>query len=245
MIKEARRQIPRFHVAEGLRAGAKLELAEDAAHHAMRVLRLSPGEAVTLFDGSGGEYEASIVAAGRDGMSVEVGAHHAYERESPLQVTLLQGLTSTDRMDFIIQKAVELGVAAIQPVLCAKSVVRLSPERAAPRLAHWRRVAIAACEQCGRNRIPEVREALPVARCAAGDGSAKALLAPRAAMTLAQFVRNPLTIAIGPEAGFDDEEERLFEAAGFVAVRLGPRTLRTETAALAALAALNALRGDF
>jgi len=244
-MKEPRSRIPRFHVAAGLQAGARLDLPADAAHHAARVLRLAPGDAVALFDGTGGEYEASILASRRGSVTVEVGAHQARERESPLHVTLVQGVTTTDRMDFIIQKAVELGVAAIQPVLCGKSIVRLSAERGASRLEHWRRVAISACEQCGRNRIPEIRAPLPVARYAPADDSAKALLAPRATTGLKDIARSPLAIAVGPEAGFDAAEERAFEAAGFVPVRLGPRVLRTETAALAALAALNALRGDF
>jgi 16S rRNA (uracil1498-N3)-methyltransferase len=244
-MSEPRSRTPRFHVAHGLRTGARLELSPDAAHHAARVLRLSSGDAIVLFDGTGGEYEASVDSVARGSVVVEVGAHHARERESPLQVTLLQGLVSTDRMDFIIQKAVELGVAAVQPLLCGKSVVRLSAERATARLEHWRRVAIAACEQCGRNRIPEIRQALPVARCTTAREAAAALLSPRGTTRLKEFVRNPLALAVGPEAGFDADEERAFESAGFVPVRLGPRVLRTETAALAALAALNALSGDF
>jgi len=244
-MREARGRVPRFYVARGLCAGARLDLPEDAAHHAARVLRVAAGDSIALFDGTGGEYEGSIHAATRGRVTVDVGPHQARERESPLRVTLLQGVTSAERMDFVIQKAVELGVAAIQPVLCGKSVVRLSAERAASKLEHWRRVAIAACEQCGRNRIPEVREPLPVARYSGVDASAKALLTPRATMSLKQFARSPLTIAVGPEAGFDADEERFFEVAGFAPVRLGPRVLRTETAALAALAALNALQGDF
>jgi 16S rRNA (uracil1498-N3)-methyltransferase len=244
-MKESPSRVPRFYVASELRPGARLELPPHAAHHAARVLRLSTGDAIALFDGNGGEYEASVHSAARGSMTVEVGAHHDRERESPLRVTLLQGLASTDRMDFVIQKAVELGVTAIQPVLCGKSVVRLSEERGAGKLEHWRRVAIAACEQCGRNRIPEIRPPQPVARCTPENGSAGALLSPRAATRLKEFARNPLSLAVGPEAGFDAEEERWLESAGFVPVRLGPRVLRTETAALAALAALNALQGDF
>lgn len=244
-MKEPRGRTPRFYVAHGLRAGAQLELSPEAAHHASRVLRLSPGDALVLFDGTGGEYEATLQSVVRGSVVAEVGAHLDVERESPLQITLLQALTSTDRMDFVIQKAVELGVAAIQPVLSGKSVVRLSAERAAARLEHWRRVVIAACEQCGRNRIPEVRLPLPVERCTLASGSAGALLSPRGQISLKEFARTPLSIAVGPEAGFDAEEERSFVSAGFVACSLGPRVLRTETAALAALAALNALQGDY
>ena len=238
-------RIPRFHIAAALHSGMQLDFPDEAAHHAARVLRLRAGEAVTLFDGRGGEYGAQIVAIGRGGVRVAVGMHHARERESPLSITLVQGLSSSDRMDFIIQKAVELGVAAIQPVLTAKSVVRLSNERSAAKRIHWQRVAIAACEQCGRNRVPEIGAALPVSRYAPNDAAVKIVLSPLAKKDLRQFVQSPLTLAVGPEAGFDAAEEDLLAQKGFVPARLGPRILRTETAALAALAALNALRGDF
>ena len=238
-------RIPRFYIAAALHPGMQVDFPDEAAHHAARVLRLRTGEAVTLFDGRGGEYEAQIVAAGRSGVRVAVGSHHERERESPLSITLLQGVSSSDRMDFIIQKAVELGVAAVQPVLTAKSVVRLSNERGAAKLVHWQRVAIAACEQCGRNRVPEIGEALPISRYVPHDASTKIVLSPLAPKNLTQFVQSPLTLAVGPEAGFDAAEEDLLAQKGFVPARLGPRILRTETAALAALAALNALRGDF
>jgi len=238
-------RIPRFHVAEGLRPGARIDLPDETAHHALRVLRLGDGDPLTLFDGRGGEYEARIVTATRSGVAVEIGEHQARERESPLSITLVQGLSSSDRMDFIIQKAVELGVAAIQPVLTAKSVVRLSNERGAAKRIHWQRVAIAACEQCGRNRVPEIGAALPISQYAPNDAAVKIVLSPLATKDLKQFVQSPLTLAVGPEAGFDAAEEDLLARKGFVAARLGPRILRTETAALAALAALNALRGDF
>ena len=238
-------RIPRFHIAAALHSGMQLDFPDEAAHHAARVLRLRTGEAVTLFDGKGGEYEAHIVAIGRSGVRVAVGTHHQRERESPLSITLVQGLSSSDRMDFIIQKAVELGVAAIQPVLTAKSVVRLSNERGAAKRIHWQRVAIAACEQCGRNRVPEIGAALPISRYAPNDAAVKVVLSPLATKDLKQFVHSPLTLAVGPEAGFDAAEEDLLSQKGFIPARLGPRILRTETAALAAIAALNALRGDF
>jgi len=223
----------------------RIDLPDEAAHHALRVLRLGDGDPLTLFDGRGGEYEARIATATRSGVGVEIGEHHARECESPLSITLVQGLSSSDRMDFIIQKAVELGVAAIQPLLTAKSVVRLSTDRAAAKLVHWQRVAIAACEQCGRNRIPGIAAALPIARYAPQEASVKIVLSPLATKGLKQFAQSPLTLAVGPEAGFDAAEEKLLARKGFVPARLGPRILRTETAALAALAALNALRGDF
>jgi 16S rRNA (uracil1498-N3)-methyltransferase len=180
----------------------------------------------------------------------ETGAHRNVERESPLAVTLVQAVSSSEKMDFTIQKAVELGVAAIQPVLGAKSLVRLSAEREEKKLTRWRRVAIAACEQCGRNRVPEVREAMSIADyCGTPrDAALRLLLSPDGKTGLGELKQRigPIvTIAAGPEAGFSEEEERLLQGAGFVPVRLGQRTLRTETAALAALAALNALAGDF
>jgi len=241
----ASERIPRFHIAAALHSGMQLDFPREAAHHAARVLRLRTGEAVMLFDGKGGEYEAQVVAIGRSGVRVAVGTHHERERESPLSITLVQGVSSSDRMDFIIQKAVELGVAAIQPVLTAKSVVRLSNERGAAKRIHWQRVAIAACEQCGRNRVPEIGAALPISQYAPNDAAVKIVLSPLATQDLRQFLQSPLTLAVGPEAGFDTAEEDLLAQKGFVAARLGPRILRTETAALAALAALNALRGDF
>ena len=238
-------RIPRFHVAEGLRPGARIDLPDETAHHALRVLRLCDGDPLTLFDGRGGEYEARIVTATRSGVAVEIGEHQARERESPLSITLVQGLSSSDRMDLIIQKAVELGVAAIQPVLTAKSVVRLSNERGTAKLEHWQRVVIAACEQCGRNRIPDVHAAIALRQFNASESSARVLLSPRATKDLKDLAQERMTLAVGPEAGFDPAEEDLLAQKGFVAARLGPRILRTETAALAALAALNALRGDF
>ena len=237
--------IPRFHLAAPLVAGASIELPREAAHHATRVLRLRIGESVTLFNGSGGEYAATIASIARDGVTVVVGAHQAHDRESPLAVTLVQGIASADRMDFIIQKAVELGAAAIQPVLTSKSIVRLSKERGEARLGHWQRIVIAACEQCGRNRIPEVFPAEPLAEYSPPADAVKVLLSPQATKDLKALAQSPLVLAVGPEAGFDAAEEKLLAHKGFVAARLGPRILRTETAALAALAALNAIRGDF
>lgn len=244
-MKDRPGRVPRLFVDTELRPHAKLALPEDAAHHAARVLRLQEGDAVVLFDGRGGEYAARLSLPGRGQVVAETGAHHDIERESPLAVTLVQAVSSSEKMDFTIQKTVELGVGAIQPVLTAKSVVRLSAEREEKKLARWRRVAIAACEQCGRNRIPQIAEPVPLERYRAPEGASKILLSPAGTQKLAGLVRSPVTLAVGPEAGFSDEEERWLLRAGFVPVRLGERTLRTETAALAALAALNAIAGDF
>ncbi|MFY9315735.1 MAG: 16S rRNA (uracil(1498)-N(3))-methyltransferase [Burkholderiales bacterium] len=235
---------PRLHVEVALQPRSSVELPEAAAHHAARVLRLREGDAVVLFDGRGGEYPARLAMPGRDRVVAETGEHLAIERESPLAITLVQAVSSGEKMDFTVQKAVELGVAAIHPVLGARSVVRLDGERGAKKLAHWRRIAISACEQCGRNRIPEIAEPVEVDRYRAPAG-AKILLAPSGSARLADLARGPLVLAVGPEAGFSGEEEQGLLRAGFSPVRLGPRVLRTETAALAALAALGALAGDF
>lgn len=247
-VKDAR--VPRLYVDAALEPQARLVLPEDAAHHAARVLRLREGEQVMLFDGRGGEHEARLSMPGRGRVVAEIGARHDVERESPLAVTLVQALSSGEKMDFTIQKAIELGVAAIQPVLSAKSVVRLSAEREAKKLAHWKRVAIAACEQCGRNRLPEVRESMSLeAYCRTpGPASLRLLLSPEGNSGLKGIqsrIQHAVTLAVGPEAGFSAAEVQLLQRAGFVPVRLGRRVLRTETAALAALAALNALAGDF
>jgi 16S rRNA (uracil1498-N3)-methyltransferase len=243
-MKERPARVPRLYVEAELHPRARLDLPENAAHHAVRVLRLRDGDAVVLFDGRGGEYEARLAMPGRGRVLAETGARSDPARESPLEILLLQAVSSSDKMDFTIQKAVELGVAAIQPAFSEKSVVRLSGEREAKKLLHWRRIAIAACEQCGRNRIPEVREPVLLERFTAPAGT-NILLSPAGSGTLAGFTKGPLTVAAGPEAGFSDAEEHRLLRAGFTAVRLGPRVLRTETAALAALAALNALAGDF
>ncbi len=239
----------RFHYEGELAPGSRVELPEEIARH-VRVLRLRPGEGFVLFDGRGGEYPARLVREERRSLVAELGAHVAVERESRLRVTLAQGISSGERMDLTIQKAVELGVAAIQPLLAGKSVVRLDAERAAAKVAHWRRVAIAACEQCGRNRVPEVRVPVAVpAYCGSLSGEGvRILLSPEGDQLLKSCATpgtTALTLAAGPEGGFDAFEEKLFGKAGFAAVRLGPRVLRTETAAPAALAALAALTGEF
>ncbi|MDA1116541.1 MAG: 16S rRNA (uracil(1498)-N(3))-methyltransferase [Proteobacteria bacterium] len=240
----------RFFAEQPLAAGAVTLLSEASAHHAVHVLRLRAGEGVTLFDGRGGEYSGRIAGIDRLRVSVQVLAHHALDRESPLAVTLLQGVSSSEKMDFTVQKATELGVATLQPIIAARSQGRIAGERAEQKRVHWRRVAIAACEQCGRNMIPEVLPPLPLVeycRVPAARGK-RLLLSPGARLALraaAAGLDGTATLAAGPEGGFTAEEEAMLAAAGFVPVRLGPRVLRTETAAIAALAALNALAGDF
>ena len=249
-MTERQGRVPRLFVDAELRARASIDLPEAVAHHAARVLRLREGDIVVLFDGRGGEYTARLAMPGRGQVVAEVGERRDIERESPLEIVLVQAVSSSDKMDFTIQKAIELGVAAIQPVLSAKSVVRLGNEREAKKLARWKRIAVAACEQCGRNRLPEVREAMSVEAYARtpDPASLRLLLSPDGKLRLkdmTQQIERTVTLATGPEAGFSGEEEQLLQRAGFIPVRLGPRILRTETAALAALAALNALAGDF
>jgi len=238
--------IPRFFVDAPLRAGSVCTLPEDAAHHAVHVLRLRESDDITLFNGRGGEYPARIASIQRLRIAVDVLEHRAIERESPLRVTLVQGVSAGERMDSTVRKAVELGVAEVQPVLATRSVARPKGERAENRRAHWQKVVIAACEQCGRNRVPEVHPLVPVAEYQASAESVKILLSPLAELPLSKISLkgNDFVLAAGPEAGFTAEEEAALADAGFVPASLGPRVLRTETAAVAALAALSALRGD-
>jgi len=240
--------MPRFYIDAPLRAGSSCALPEEAAHHALHVLRLRGGDEVTLFNGRGGEYAGRIASLGKRELLIDVLQHREVEREAPLHMVLVQGVSSGERMDFTIRKAVELGVAAVHPVLAAASVARPKGERAAARREHWQKVAISACEQCGRNRIPQVHEVISVEQMPADKASYGILLSPRAELRFSEACRRietAVTIAAGPEAGFNAAEEAAFLDAGYVPAKLGARVLRTETAALAALAALNALRGDF
>ena len=238
---------PRFFCPDGLLPASDMPLPAAVAHHAERVLRLAVGDPVTLFDGQGGECAASILAFGREALA-RLGPRLAIECESPLQITLVQALASGDKMDWIVQKAVELGVAAVQPVAAERSVLKLAGERADKRVAHWQQVAVAACEQSGRNRVPVVGEILPLAKYLARpfDGT-RLILAPGADGALARKARpsRPLAILIGPEGGWSPAELDLAARAGCAPLALGPRVLRTETAGLAALAAMQTVWGDF
>jgi 16S rRNA (uracil1498-N3)-methyltransferase len=237
--------VPRFYLDAPLRAGGVCTLPEDCAHHAIHVLRLREGNEVTLFNGRGGEFAGRIAAMQKLRISIDVLQHRAVERESPLRVTLVQAVSAGERMDSTVRKAVELGVAEIQPVLATRSVARPKGERADSRRAHWQKVVIAACEQCGRNKVPEVQPLIAVTDCRPSEGI-KILLSPLSQQPLSRlsFLEEHIVLAAGPEAGFTDEEEAHLVRAGFTPASLGPRVLRTETAAVAALAALNALRGD-
>ena len=218
------------------------------AHHLMHVLRLAAGDALLVFDGSGHEYDAVIERVGKSGVTLRVSDPREVDRESPLVLTLAQGISSGERMDYTVQKAVELGVTGIQPLTTERSVVRLDATRAAKRAAHWQAIIVSACEQCGRNRVPEVRpvETLPKWLGSVSD-ALKLVLSPGAVTTLATLPRpqSAVTLLVGPEGGLSPREQRDAASGGFLPVRLGPRVLRTETAALAALAAMQTLWGDF
>jgi 16S rRNA (uracil1498-N3)-methyltransferase len=239
--------ISRFHFPGRLPAGGELALPEALAPHALRVLRLRDGEAVVLFDGSGGEVEARLEVRGK-AVFAQLGAAHRVERESPLRIVLVQALASGDKMDWVVQKAVELGAYAIQPVQAERSVLRLTGERADKRVAHWQQVAVSACEQCGRNLIPEIRSLQPLAHWLGANRDAlNYVLAPGGAGGFADepAARDLVQVLVGPEGGWSEAEMATFDAAGCRRVRLGPRVLRTETAGLAAIAALQARWGDF
>lgn len=244
--------MPRFHCPVDLAPGAEIDLPPGAARH-VQVLRLQPGDGITLFhggaEGPGGEFEATVLRMGRSDVRVQVGAHHAVEREAPRAIHLLAGITANERMDWLIEKATELGVASITPLMAERSVLKLKGERADKKLAHWQAVAVAACEQCGRNRVPVVHDAVDLAgwvraHSAVPGGSAEAL---RLLLSLRDGTRPLREVALGdapvwflsgPEGGLSAAEEALAVQHGFAPTTLGSRVLRAETAPLAALAAL-------
>ena len=239
---------PRFYLDHTLALGARFSLPPGPARHAAKALRLAPGDTITLFNGQGGEYSARIERIHKDDVAVNVTGFAEVERESPLRVLLAQGISSGERMDYTLQKAVELGVAAIQPIAAKRSVVKLAGERADKRVMHWQGVVASACEQSGRNQVPPVAPPLTLADWLGRHGAGRLLfLSPLAEAHLADLPP-PDTLdclVAGPEGGFESDEIAALHAAGAVPVRLGPRVLRTETAALAALAAMQTLWGDF
>jgi 16S rRNA (uracil1498-N3)-methyltransferase len=241
-------RLTRVYVDAPLAAGTRVTLEGGAARHVTRVLRLRVGEALTLFNGSGGEYPASIEQSQGGRVALAIGEQRAIERESPLALTLAQGVSRGERMDLVVQKATELGVSALVPVLSERSVVRLTAQQADRRLNHWRAIAVAACEQSGRNRLPAIAAPVPLRDFlrSGTDGVTRLLLSPGAGATLADVPRpvTAVTVLIGPEGGLAPPEQEAAIAAGFKAVRLGPRVLRTETAAIAALTLLQREFGD-
>jgi len=234
--------MPRFHCPLTLAAGAELELPPTAARH-VQVLRLQPGDAVTLFSGMGGEWQATVTQMGRSHVAVRVGAHDPVEREAARALHLVVGMPANERMDWLVEKAAELGAASIQPVAAARSVLKLAGERAAKRQAHWQAIAVAACEQCGRNRVPAIHAPLALAdwlRQVPGDGARLLLSLRPGSRPLAQAAgaAGAVWVLHGPEGGLTAQEEDAALAAGFAPASLGPRVLRAETASVAALSLL-------
>ena len=232
---------PRLFVDQPLHAGDTLALPSGPARH-VQVLRLQPGAALTLFNGAGGEWHATVTQMGRSEVSVQLGAHTDVDRELPLQVTLALGMPANERMDALVEKATELGVAVIQPLMCERSVLRLSGERAQKKVAHWQAVALSACEQSGRTRVPRVAEVCSLMpwlqSLAAGPG--RWMLSLGDARPVAGMVAplDELLCLSGPEGGLSPAEEAAARTAGFAAISLGPRVLRADTAPLALLAYL-------
>lgn len=249
-MRRAASQLPRIHVPDVPAAGAHIELPLAGAHHLTRVLRAAIGDGIVVFS-AGIEFTATIIRIDKRGVTVKLAAGRAVDREAPLAFTLAQAISSGERMDFTLQKAVELGIKAVQPLFSERSVVRLDAERAGKRLAHWQQVLVSACEQCGRNVVPDLvapqaiidwLATLPPQR----TGEGRILLSPHAGARLAELTRPSDAILLaGPEGGFTESEIGLAQQRGFAPVRLGPRVLRTETVALAALAAMQTLWGDF
>jgi len=241
-------RIPRIHHPASLATGGHAELSEAAATHVARVLRLPVGAPLILFNGQGGEFEAVISTVDKHRVTIEIVAFHDKEREPPLQLWLAQGISRRERMDYTIQKAVELGVNRIIPLFTERCGVRLDGERLEKRVRHWQGVVIGACEQCGRNRLPQVDAPIPLAQWLAAPGEGlRLVLDPDADRSLAQLPAptGPVTLLIGPEGGLSDQELQWAAQSNYLGLRLGPRVLRTETAAVAALAAILGAWGDF
>jgi len=238
---------PRLYVDRALSPGEAIALPAGAARH-VQVLRLQPGAALSLFNGDGGEWDASVLRIGRSTVDVQIGQHVPIDRELPWRVTLALGMPANERMDGVVEKATELGVTALQPLLCERSVLRLSGERAQKKVEHWRGVAIAASEQSGRTRVPEIGPVMPLlqwlaAQPAQGGDTAvrRVVLSLGDARPFAEWVPTqpaPFVFLSGPEGGLTAAEEAAARSAGFVAATLGPRVLRADTAPLAVLAAL-------
>ncbi len=237
--------MPRFFCSAALAAGLTIDLPEAVAHH-VHVLRLLPGAELRLFNGDGAEYVAHLVSVDKRRASAQVKAMVARDVELPYEITLAQALPEASKMDWIIEKAVEMGVAAIQPLAAQRCVVRLAPERAEKKMLHWQGVIIAASEQSGRNRLARLAPPGDLQQYLAQNGlHRRLLLTPRGSQSLSGWARHQpaqsLSLLIGPEGGFTEQEEDAAIARGAIALSMGPRVLRTETAGIAAVAMLNAL----
>jgi 16S rRNA (uracil1498-N3)-methyltransferase len=240
-------RLTRVYVDAPLTAGAIVELPAETAAHLAKVLRARSGDPLILFRGDGREYVGAIESVRGSRVTASVGNGADVDRESPFAITLVQCVPRGDRMDFIVQKATELGVARIVPVLSQRSVVRLDESQKESKVAHWRAVVLNACEQCGRNRLPIIEAPAPLINYLGSSASAAARLVLEPAEESVGRPSNlgaAVEIAIGPEGGFADDELDAFRLAGFMRVQLGPRILRTETAAIAALTWLQTRFGD-
>lgn len=240
-------RLTRIYHSTSLTAGDRAELSNSAANHVTRVLRLSVGAPLILFNGEGGEFPATIEILDRKSVTVRLGEFNPRERESPLTIWLAQGISRGERMDYTVQKAVEMGVSRIIPVFTEHCGVQLDEERIKKRLRHWQGVAISACEQCGRNRIPHIAPPAKLSEWLMEPvNGLRLVLDPDAEYSLPQIPspNGRITLLVGPEGGLSAQELELAKQAGHVGLRLGPRILRTETAAVAALAAAQALWGD-
>jgi 16S rRNA (uracil1498-N3)-methyltransferase len=242
-------RLTRVHVDQPLAAGSEVVLPESAAAHLGRVLRLGVGDACVLFNGDGHDYAARIVALGKRELRVAIDASSPVLRESPLRLVLLQGVARGEKMDLILQKATELGAAAFFPLWSQRSEVKLDEARAEKRLAHWRSVVSSACEQSGRAVVPAVSApvTLQATLAALPPGGLRLILDPEGELAFSSLsldVKEPVYLAIGPEGGWSPLDREQLRAAGFLGLRLGPRILRTESAGLAAIAALQARFGD-
>jgi 16S rRNA (uracil1498-N3)-methyltransferase len=239
--------MPRFYCPQPLALGLTVALPEAVAHH-VQVLRLAEGGLVTLFNGDGGEYSAVLSTIGKRSVSAEIKAHTPREVELPFAITLAQALPEASKMDWIIEKAIELGVSGIQPLAAQRCVVRLSAERAEKRLAHWQGIIVSASEQSGRNRLAQLGELQDYKHwITQQDLHRRIILTPRAEQSLADWARHQapqaVTLVIGPEGGLSEQEEEAALRHGALPLAMGPRILRTETAGLAAVAALSAAWG--
>jgi 16S rRNA (uracil1498-N3)-methyltransferase len=241
-------RLTRVHVDADLHTGERLTVEGAAGNHISRVLRLRTGDALTLFNGQGGEYGGSIEEIHRDTVVVSVLERREMERESPFQLTLAQGISRGERMDWVVQKATELGVWRIQPLFTERSVVQLDEKQAIRKIQHWRSIAVAACEQSGRNRVPEITQPVGLYEMLEHHtpGGTALLLSPGASLRIADIASAAAdaTVLIGPEGGLADVEQAAAIKSDFTPVRLGPRVLRTETAAVCALTLLQQKFGD-
>ena len=252
---------PRFYYPDQINVGESIELSYGATHHAANVLRLEKGDRVTLFNGKGGEFLAFIKCISKAAILVSIEKFINVEHESPLQITLAQSICTNIKMDLIIRKAVELGVNNIQPILAKRCLVKLSGKRELKRVKHWEQIIISACEQCGRNRVPGVSSPVTLSSWLSRQGAMQKelnnepteklyfMLSPTSKMGLHDFSKSlsvtELALLVGPEGGFTSDEDAAALMAGFSSLRLGSRTLRTESAALAAIAALQTIWGDY